>query len=346
MRTKTESLRDKDQHILFLIVENYLKVGKPVSSAVIVHKAGFPISSATVRNIMVKLEQHEYLYQPHTSAGRIPSDKGLRFYVNNLFKQALSSQVDFLAEELDAEKGDVVFAQASKILSQYSDNIGFVISPRISKMNFRHIRFIKVGENRILLIFVTLVNMVFHEIVETKDYFTQQELDQASRYLNKSYRGRSLLFIQDNLAKEIPKYRIRFEHIFQKLDTLLKAYFSKEENENQIYIEGTSKLLEKPELSDMDHLKSLFKSFEEKTKLAKLLSEFISLERVKVMIGSEINLADVPDCSLILSHYGSDRQIFGSLGIIGPKRIPYKKIIPLVDMVAKRLGQTISRDYS
>lgn len=345
MRTKTAALREKDKSILFLIVENYLRIGKPVSSAAIVNKADFPVSSATVRNIMVKLEKHEYLYQPHTSAGRIPSDKGLRFYVNSLFKQALRSQVDIPTEELDVGTRDV-FAKASKILSQYSDNIGFVISPRITKMNFRHIRFIKIGDNRILMIFVTLSNMVFHEIAETNDYFTQQELDQASRYLNESFRGRSLLFVQDYLSKEIPKYRIRFEHTFHKLDTLLKAYFSREEHANQIFIEGTSKLLDKPELSDMEHLKSLFKSFEEKTKLAKLLSEFISLERVKVMIGSEINLADVTECSLILSHYGSDRQILGSLGIIGPKRIPYKKIIPLVDMVAKRLGQTISLDYS
>ena len=151
-----------------------------------------------------------------------------------------------------------------------------------------------------------------------------------------------MLFIRDYLAKEIPEYRIRVEDTMHKLTELLKTYFSQEKTENQIFLKGTSKLLEKHDLFDMKHLNSLFRSFEEKAKLAKLLSDFISLDRVKVLIGSELDLPDISECSLILSHYGYDRQVLGSLGIIGPKRIPYKKIIPLVECVAQQLSHTIS----
>jgi heat-inducible transcriptional repressor len=341
-------LREKDLRILNVIVENYLKIGGPTSSNFIVKKVDFPVSPATVRNIMVKLEEMGYLYQPHTSAGRIPTDRGLRFYVNSLFEEAFFSpdSIDLPESGFFYEKGNFnsLLIQASKLLSDHSDNMGFVVSPKIMDINFRHLRFIKIAEEKILLILVTSFNLVLTEVVETKSYFTQDELDRASRYINENFSGKSLLFVRDFLMKEMPKYKLRVENLLHKLMQLLKTYFSTEGIEKQIFLQGTSKLLEKPELFDMGKLQNLFHNFEEKAKLAKLLSDFISLNRVKVVIGSEMALPEISDCSLILSHYGYDRQILGSLGIIGPKRIPYKKIIPLVDSVAKKLSQTISFD--
>jgi len=345
---KTESLREKDTNILNLLVENYLKIGSHISSGFIVKKTKMSISSATVRNIMSKLENHGFLYQPHTSAGRIPTDKGLRFYVNSLLKEAFYSReyVNLPLEDFCLDKGDFnsLLIKFSKVLSDYSDNIGFVISPRISKINFSHIKFVKISEVKILIILVALSNFVLTESVETKEYFTQVELDRASRYINENFGGRNLVFIRDYILKEVPKFKIRYEDLISKLTILLKAYFFQEKRENKIFLQGTAKLLEKPDLFDMERLKFLFQSLEEKAKLAKLLSDFISLDRVKVLIGSELNLPNVSSCSLILSHYGYDRQVLGSLGIIGPKRIPYKKIIPVVDLVAKKLSQAISYD--
>lgn len=343
---KSEVLREKDRKVLYLLAEGYLRIGKPISSRFISDKSSQSISSATARNIMAKLEKLGYLSQPHTSAGRIPTDKGLRFYVNCLFKEALTTQgqFGFSPHELQIEKGDFdeILIRASQILSDYSDNMGFVISPRISRLNFRHLRLIKISEEKVMIILVTTSNIVLNEVVNTKHYFTQVELDRSSRYINENFRNKNLLFIRDYLAKEIPEYRIRVEDTMHKLTELLKTYFSQEKTENQIFLKGTSKLLEKHDLFDMKHLNSLFRSFEEKAKLAKLLSDFISLDRVKVLIGSELDLPDISECSLILSHYGYDRQVLGSLGIIGPKRIPYKKIIPLVECVAQQLSLTIS----
>ena len=339
-------LREKDRLILYLIVENYLKVGRPVSSGLVVQKCGISISSATVRNIMVELENQEYLIQPHTSAGRIPTDKGLRFYVNYLFEEALLGKrpVDLPSGKftLDTGEFDKLLIKTSKLLSDYSDNVGFVIPPRISRLKFRHLRFIKISEEKIMALLVTTSNIVLNEVLETQHYFTQVELDRASRYLNENFPGKNLEFVRERLLNEIPKHRLRVEDTMLKLTRLLQAYFAMEGTDSQIFLQGRSRLLRQADLFDMERLKTLFQSFEEKAKLTKLLSDFISLDRVKVVIGSEVDVPDISDCTLILSHYGYDQQVLGSLGIIGPKRLPYKKLIPLVDCIAQQLSQTIS----
>ncbi|MFB0564574.1 MAG: heat-inducible transcriptional repressor HrcA [Candidatus Aminicenantaceae bacterium] len=341
-------IREKDKTILKLIAENYLRIGKPISSGCIVQKTNISVSPATVRNIMAKLEKLGYLNQPHTSAGRVPTDKGLRFYVNSLFEEAVlpKGQLELLSEHFSLKKGDLssLLTQVSKILAEHSDNLGFVLSPRISRVNFQHIRFIKVSEEKAMIILITTFNLVLTEIVETNEYFTQVELDSASQYINQGFKGKNLYFVRNYLLKELPTFKLKYESIISKLISLVKAYIYQEEQESEIFLQGTSKLLEKSELFDMDRLKSLFQKFEEKAKLARLLSDFISLDRVKVLIGSELDIPDISDCALILSHYGYDNQILGSLGIIGPKRIPYKKIIPLVDYVAKKLNKTISHN--
>jgi heat-inducible transcriptional repressor len=346
MAKKKHILRDRDIQVLDLIIESYLKLGKPISSGSIAQKSQITVSPATVRNIMAKLEEQGYLLQPYTSAGRIPTDKGLRLYVNKLFQEAFPARtsLDIPADGFRHDKGNFhsLLVQASRTLSEHSDNLGFVISPRISRIHFKYLRLIKISEEKVMIILVTTFNLVLTEVVEARTYFTQHELDSSSRFINEKFRGKNLLFVHDYLTKEVPSYRMKFEDLLLKLTALMKTYFHQEEEEHEIFLEGTSNLLEKPELFDMERLHSLFRNFEEKTRLTKLLSEFISLDRVKVLIGSEMNFPEIEDCSLILSHYGYDEQVLGSLGIIGPKRLPYKRIIPLVDIVAQKLSRTIS----
>lgn len=345
---KTTALKDKDKHVLNLIVEDYLKVGKPVSSGLLVQKKKLSDSPATLRNVMSRLEAQGYLHQPHTSAGRVPTDKGLRFYVNHLFETILrdGGQTSPFGDELSGAKDDLdqLLGRASKILAEQSDNLGFVISPRISSIPFRYLRFVKVGEDRVLVILVTTFNMALTEIVKTDVYFSQPDLDGASEYVNQSFRGKSLAVVREHLFRELPGFRRRYELIVNKLVAFLQGVSQSAEGpqEGRIFLQGTARLLDKPELFDMERLKTLFQSFEERAKLANLLSEFITLDRVKVLIGAESKLPDIEDCSLILSHYGTRNQVLGSLGILGPKRIPYERIIPLVDSIAKQLSQTIS----
>lgn len=339
-------LRDKDRSVLTAIVEQYLKVGMPVSSGFLVQKRVIPDSPATVRNIMAKLEQMGYLTQPHTSAGRVPTDMGLRFYVNSLLDETIfsSGPFQFEASDFGLRKGDfgAFLNRVSSLLAERSDNLGFVISPRISRVHFNYVRLVKISEERVMIILMTTFNLVLTEIVDSRHHFTQLELDRASQYINQRFRGRNLSLVRDILLQELPTYRQSYENELEKLTAMLRDYIVREEKEGQLFLQGTAHLLDKPELFNMEKLKSLFQNFEEKIKLAKLLSDFISLDRVKVLIGTETNLPDAADCALVLSHYEYNNQVLGTLGIIGPKRIPYRRIIPLVDQVAKRLSRTIS----
>jgi len=342
---KSQGLREKDTIVLNAIVECYLKSGRPISSGFISQKKVLPDSSATIRNIMAKLEQMGFLSQPHSSSGRVPTDLGLRFYVNSLLEGAPLSleQISLLSQDLSIKKGDLnlLLHQASRVLADQSDSVGFVISPRISRIHFHHLRLIKIAGNKVMIILVTSYNLVLTEIVATDAFFDQDELDRVSQYVNQSFRGKTLLWVRDYLLGELPKYKSRFEQAFNKLIALLKDSIIQEDKEEPIILQGASRLIDNFDAFGLEKAKFLFQNFEEKASLARLLSDLISLDRVKVFIGSESNLPLISDCSLILSHYGDRSQVLGSLGIIGPKRIPYRKIIPLVDSVAKKLSETI-----
>ncbi len=340
------ALRDKDERVLTLIVEHYVRDGRPVSSSAIAGDRRFYGSSATVRNIMAKLESQGLLSQPHTSAGRVPTDQGLRHDVNRLLSEGAPARADLplLQEAFPQRTADLdsILVQASHFLADYSDNLGFVISPQISRVPFEHVRFIRISHQRVMAILVTPFQMVLTETLESDLPLSQAELERASQHLNQNFRGKSLLAVRDALVQELPKLRLRAEDILNKLTALVRVVINREEDENRIHIQGTSRLLGKAELFDMAKLRALFQGFEERASLVKLLGDFISLDRVKVLIGAEVNFPNVDDCSLVLSHYGTGRQVLGSLGIIGPKRIPYERIIPLVDRVAKGLSQVIT----
>ncbi len=339
-------LRDKDRKVLALVVDCFVRTGRPVSSGAVCQTRRITASPATLRNIMVKLEAMGFLSQPHTSAGRVPTDKGLRHYVGGLLadKALPEERVPLIQEEFPHRTADLdsLLIQACRILADSSDNLGFVISPHIFRLPFEHLRFVKISDRRVLVILVTPFHMVLTETLESSRPLTQAELDRAAQVVNQTFRGRTILAVRDALVRELPKYRAKYEDAIDKLLDLLKTSIDRGEGENRIFLQGTARLLGKAGLSNMDKLQVLFQKFEEKAALVRLLSDFISLDRVKVLIGSEANLPNVEDCSLVLSHYGYSNQVLGTLGIIGPKRIPYERIIPLVDRMAKRVSLAIT----
>jgi heat-inducible transcriptional repressor len=340
------ALRDKDQKVLNLVVESFVRHGRPVSSGSISKARRISASPATLRNIMAKLEKLGYLSQPHTSAGRVPTDKGLRHYVGGLLasKALPEERVPLIQEDFPQRTSDFdsLLIQACRVLADSSDNLGFVISPHIFRLPFEHLRFVKISDRRVLAILVTPFHMVLTETLESPLLLTQAELDRASQYVNQGFPGRTILTVRDALLRDLPKHRMKYEDTLSKLLDLLKGSIDNEEGEHRIYLQGTSRLLGKADLLDTGKLRSLFQNFEEKAALVRLLSDFVSLDRVKVLIGSEVNFPDIEDCSLVLSHYGYSNQVLGTLGIIGPKRIPYERIIPLVDRMAKRVSLAIT----
>ncbi len=340
------TLREKDKKVLNLIVESYVRRGRPVSSGSITQTGKTGASPATVRNIMVKLEGLGYLHKPHTSAGRVPTDKGLQYYAGNLLAETpyAPDGRPFVHDDLSPRTADfdTLLIQTSRVLADSSDNLGFVISPHVSRVQFEHVRFVRISSQKIMVILVTPFHMVLTDTLDTQIPMTQVEFDRASQYINQNFCGRTLLDVRDVMVQELPKYRAKYEETINKLIDLVKAAVTRDDGESRIYIQGAARLLDKPELFDMAKLKSLFRNLEEKANLVKLLSDFISLGEVKVLIGAELNFPDIQDCSLVLSHYGTNNQVLGSLGILGPKRIPYERIIPLVDRVAKRLSRAIT----
>jgi heat-inducible transcriptional repressor len=339
------ALRDKDKKVLTLVVESYVRHGRPVSSGAICQSRRVPASSATLRNIMAKLEDMGYLAQPHTSAGRVPTDRGLRYYVGRLLSEEPlpEERVPLIQEEFPNRTADLdsLLLQACRLLADSSDALGFVISPRIFRLPFEHLRFIKISDRRVLIILVTPFHMVLTETLESGPPLTQAELDRACQFINQNFRGRTLQSAAEVLARELPRFRMKPDDALPKLLELLRTSIDRE-GQDRIFLEGTSRLLGKGGLSDFDKLRVLFRSFEEKSALARRLSDFISLERVKVLIGDEAHFPDVEDCSLVLSHYGYSNQVLGTLGVIGPKRIAYEKVIPLVDRMAKQVSLAIT----
>jgi heat-inducible transcriptional repressor len=247
--------------------------------------------------------------------------------------------------DMAARRGDLsaLLDGASRVLADGSDSVGFVLSPRVSRIDFQHLRFVKIGEAKVMVILVTTFNMVLTEIVAAESDFIQPELDRASQYINQNFAGKSLAAVRDVLLRELPRAKSQLDQTYSRLMSLLKSSVDQEDSQPPIYVQGAARLVDKFGESDMAVLKALLSNFEEKASLARLLSDFIALDRVKVLIGSEANVPEIADCSLILSHYGDDHHVLGSLGIIGPKRLPYQKIIPLVDQVATKLSRTISR---
>ena len=340
------ALRDKDKKVLHIVIENFVRHGRPVSSAAVSQARRISASPATLRNIMAKLEDMGFLAQPHTSAGRVPTDKGLRAYVGTLLdaKALPEERVPVIQEDFPQKTADFdsLLLQACRILADSSDNLGFVISPHIFRLPFEHLRFVKISDRRVLAIVVTPFHMVLTETIESPLSMSQAELDHACQYINQTFPGRTILAVRDVLLRDLPKHRMKYEDSLAKLLELVKGSLDTGTGEHRIYLQGTSRLLGKAELFDMAKLRSLFQNFEEKASLVRLLSDFVSLGRVKVLIGSEANFPAVEDCSLVLSHYGYSNQVLGTLGIIGPKRLPYERIIPLVDRMAKRVSMAIT----
>jgi heat-inducible transcriptional repressor len=340
------ALREKDKKVLHLVVEQFVRTGRPVSSGSVCQARRISASSATLRNIMAKLDDMGFLAQPHTSAGRVPTDKGLRSYVGGLLaaKTLPDERVPLIQEDFPQRTSDFdsLLLQACRLLADSSDNLGFVISPHIFRLPFERLRFVKISDRRVLAIVVTPFHMVLTETLESPIPLAQAELDRASQFISQSFRGMTILAVRDALLRDLPKHRMKYEDSLGKLLDLIKGSLDRGAGEHRILIQGTSSLLGKAELFDMAKLRSLFQDFEEKASLVRMLSDLISLDRVKVLIGSEANFPNVEDCSLVLSHYGYSNQVLGTLGIIGPKRIPYERIIPLVDRMAKRVSRAIT----
>lgn len=345
---------ERNREILHWVVATFILTGKPVGSRKIARHSREQLSAATVRNIMADLEEMGYLHQPHASAGRVPTDKAYRFYVDYLLKRRGLSQRDRSLIERDLRVDDTddtpeqLMARASQVLSRVSKNVGIVVSPSISRVSLEHIHFIKLADNRILVILVARSGIVQNRIIHYSEKTTQTELDQAARYIVENFKDRTLHEIRSLILGMIQKEQALYDTFMQQVITLSARAFSDSESQldSEVYLDGASNLIKTPEFSDINRMKLLFETIEQKSRLAALISRCIEgdTQEVRIAIGAENALPGIEDCSLIASRYVVDEKTHGSLGILGPTRMEYARAISLVDYVARLFGRVLETE--
>jgi len=339
---------ERIREILHWVIATFIVTGRPVGSRRIARHSREQLSAATVRNIMADLEEMGYLHQPHASAGRVPTDKAYRFYVNYLLKRRDLSprDRDIINRDLRIEdSADHLMARTSQVLSRISKNVGIVVSPPIGRVALKHIHFIKLTDNRILVILVSRSGIVQNRTIHYGEEISQTELDQAANYIVEHFKDRTLIEIRNQILKMIQKEQALYDKFMRRVITLSTSAFSDAESDldTEVYLDGASNLIKTPEFSDINRMKLLFETIEQKSRLAALISHCIEgdTQEVRITIGAENALPGIEDCTLITSRYVVDDKTHGSLGILGPTRMEYARAISLVDYVARLFGKVL-----
>ena len=340
-----EPLTERDRKILQAIITDYIQTAQPVGSRVISKKYRMELSPATIRNVMVDLEEMGFLTQPHTSAGRVPTDKAYRFYVDailNMRKLAPEEREHIEKGLLLQEEPDIkeVMKRASQMLSLLSRQMGVVLAPRFGSKIFRHIEFIKLRDRRILVIIVSQTGEVQNKLIEADEEMTQDELDKYSRYLTEIMGGLSLAQAKLRIVEEMKKEKVLFDKLmYGALQLSQKAL--EDEGEGDLFIEGKTNIMQSPEFADMEKMRVLLQAFEEKTKIIKLLDKALSIHGIQIFIGAENDLNEMVNCSIVTAPYSREKYTLGTLGVIGPTRMDYSNIIPIVDYTARLVGKIL-----
>ena len=341
-------VNERIREILHWVIATFIVTGKPVGSRTIARHSREQLSAATVRNIMADLEEMGYLHQPHASAGRVPTDKAYRFYVDYLMKRKDLSPRDRGIIDRDLRLDDStehLMARTSQILSRISKNVGIVVSPPISRVALKHIHFTKLTDNRTLIILVSRSGIVQNRIIRYGEDTSQTELDQAARYIVEHFKDQTLYEIRNQILKMIRKERALYDRFMRRVITLSTKAFADSDGDldAEIYLDGASNLIKTPEFSNVNKMKLLFETIEQKNRLAALISQCIEsdTQEVRITIGAENALPGIEDCTLITSRYVVDEKTHGSLGILGPTRMEYERAVSLVDYVARLFGQVL-----
>ena len=340
-------LTDRGQQILEAIIEEYIATAQPVGSKALTQNQGIKLSPASVRNVMAELEELGYLVSPHTSAGRIPTEKGYRFYVDTILRvsemdRSQKDQIELHYRQQGLQMTDML-REASRTLSSISHYTGLVMIPRLKATIFRHIEFVKLSPRLILAVFVTQSGLVQNKLVEVDEDLSPRELEKITNYLNQTMTGLSIQDVRTRIITEMAQEKALYDQLMRRAFTLSSAALVDESN-GDVIIEGTSRFLEQPEFSDLDCMKRIVQTFEQKSALVELLDRGLETKGVQVIIGSETEHTELSDCSLITAAYSGKRGTLGTLGVIGPNRMPYATIIPIVDYTASLISRLLDTD--
>lgn len=333
------------QILLKTLIEHYISDGQPIGSRALLQHSGLDVSPATIRNVMSDLEQLGYVASPHTSAGRIPTQQGYRLFVDTLLsvKPLNTQQIAQLKSELSSPDPQQLIASAAELLSNLTQFAGLVLIPKRKTLAFKHLEFMPLSEKRILVIIVTSDGNVQNRIIIAEKAYSASELTQASNYFNAHFVGQTFEEAQLMLHKELKNMQSDINKLMSAaLEANIHAGAGASQNDG-VVIAGERKLLHVNDLStNVDSLRKLFDVFERRASLMQLLDNSQSAEGVQIFIGGESGYSSLDECSMVTSPYEVDGTVVGTLGVIGPTRMAYERVIPIVDITAKLLSNALS----
>lgn len=329
-------LDDRAKLLLKALVERYIADGTPVGSRTLSRASGLDLSPATIRNVMSDLEEMGLIASPHTSAGRIPTARGYRLFVDTMLT---AEREELATPSLAADQPQKVINNAAQLLSNLSQFVGVVMAPRRTSV-FRHIEFLRLSEKRFLVIIVSPDGDVQNRVVFTPADYTQGQLIEASNYLNANYAGMEIEQVRERLKTEVESLR---GEIGQLMQTAVQASSEALSEQDEVVISGERNLLSVSDFSsDMSHLRRAFDLFEQKTQLMRLLEVSSQAAGVRIYIGGESQVVPFEELSIVSSPYKVDGQVVGTLGVIGPTRMPYDRMIQIVDITARLVSNALS----
>ena len=329
-------LDDRAKLLLKALVERYIAEGQPVGSRTLSRASGLDLSPATIRNVMSDLEELGLIASPHTSAGRIPTARGYRLFVDTM----LTAQREQLATpRLAADQPQKVISNAAQLLSNLSQFVGVVMTPRRSSV-FRHIEFLRLSQQRYLVIIVSPDGDVQNRVVFTAADYTQTQLIEAANFLNANYAGMAIEHVRERLKTEVDQLRGEIGALMQ---TAVQASSEAMSEQDEVVISGERNLLAVSDFaSDMSHLRRAFELFEQKTQLMRLLEVSSQAAGVRIYIGGESQFVPFEELSIVSAPYEVDGQVVGTLGVIGPTRMPYDRMIQIVDITSRLVSNALS----
>jgi len=335
-------LSDRAQNLLKILVERYIADGQPVGSRALSKFSGMELSPASIRNVMADLEEMGFIASPHTSAGRVPTPKGYRLFVDTLLTIQPLQQIehDQLHEQLRPDDPKQVVAAASHLLSDLTHFAGVVMTPRIHGAGLKHVEFIQLSEKRVLLIIVSTNGDVQNRIIVTDKGYSPSQLIEAGNYINQHYSGMDFDVLRE-------KVRTELSQLHRDVSTLMAALVDARgqgSDSSGVVLTGERNLLDSNDLSgNMEALRKLFNVFDQKTQLMELLDVSQRGQGVKIFIGGESDLVPVDEMSVVTAPYEVDGVVVGTVGVIGPTRMAYERVIPIVDITAKLLSSALSQ---
>ncbi len=339
------ALPERDRRILGVVVSAYIEQGEPVSSLWLA-KGRLGVSSATLRNVLARLEEQGYVRQPHTSAGRVPTDLGYRNYVDNVLAERRASRPAPNVEARLRRAGSVddLLSHVSQEVSRASHQVGFAIAPSADTTTLEHLNFVPLDGGKVLVVVVAAGGHVSHKIIEPTEQYDQTELAQASAYLNNEFKGRTLFDVRQMVIERLREERTLYDVLMARALRLASATLAHVDSDPVIYVQGTSMLLEDVSTDDPDvtleALRALLQMIEEKARLVRLLDDYLGGDGLTVVIGSEHPSSELRRFSLVFSTY-SDGRGTGAVGVIGPTRMHYSRAINAVDSLSRVVSRVV-----